>query len=40
MMLKLDHSTQKRWRRAGGHALIIPLLEGRTVQNGLFQDAA
>jgi len=40
MMFKLAQSAQKRWRRLNGHALIIPLLEGRTFQDGLLQDAA
>ena len=40
MMFKLAQSAQKRWRRLNGHALILPLLEGKTFQNGLLQDAA
>ncbi|MFZ0627394.1 MAG: IS256 family transposase [Acidimicrobiia bacterium] len=40
MMFKLAHTAQKRWRRLNGHALILPLLEGKTFQDGLLQDAA
>ena len=40
MMFKLAQSAQKRWRRLNGHALILPLLEGKTFQNGLLQEAA
>jgi transposase-like protein len=40
MMFKLAHSAQKRWRRLNGYALIVPLLEGKTFQNGLLQDVA
>lgn len=40
MMFKLAQSAQKRWRRLNGHALIIPILEGKTFQDGLLQDAA
>jgi transposase-like protein len=40
MMFKLAQSAQKRWRRLSGHALIIPLLEGKPFQDGLLQDAA
>jgi putative transposase len=40
MMFKLAQSAQKRWRRLNGHALIIPLLQGKTFQDGLLQDAA
>jgi transposase-like protein len=40
MMFKLAQSAQKGWRRLNGHALIIPLLEGKTFQDGLLQDAA
>ena len=39
MMFKLAHSAQKRWRRLDGHALILPLLQGKTFQDGLLQDA-
>lgn len=40
MMFKLAHSAQKGWRRLNGHALILPLLQGKPFQNGLLQDAA
>jgi transposase-like protein len=40
MMFKLAQSAQKRWRRLNGHALILPLLQGKTFQDGLLQDAA
>ncbi|REJ90255.1 MAG: IS256 family transposase [Planctomycetota bacterium] len=40
MMFKLAQSAQKGWRRLNGHALITPLLEGKTFQDGLLQDAA
>lgn len=40
MMFKLAQSAQKGWRRLNAHALIIPLLEGKTFQDGLLQDAA
>lgn len=40
MMFKLAQSAQKRWRRLNGHALIIPLLEGKRFRDGLLQDAA
>lgn len=40
MMFKLTQSAQKRWRRLNGHALIIPLIEGKTFKDGLLQDAA
>jgi transposase-like protein len=40
MMFKLAQSAQKRWRRLNGHVQIIQLLEGKTFQNGLLQDAA
>jgi putative transposase len=40
MMFKLAQSAQKRWRRLNGHALIIPLLKGKTFQDGLLQDVA
>ena len=40
MMFKLAQSAQKRWRRPNGHALIVPLLEGKPFQDGLLQDAA
>lgn len=40
MMFKLAQSAEKRWRRLNGHALIIPLLEGKRFQDGLLQDAA
>lgn len=40
MMFKLAQSAQKRWRRLNGHALIVPLLEGKPFQDGLLQDAA
>ncbi|MGE3999049.1 MAG: transposase [Planctomycetaceae bacterium] len=39
-MFKLAQSAQKRGRRLNGHALIIPLLEGKTFQDELLQDAA
>jgi transposase-like protein len=40
MMFKLAQSAQKRWRRLNGHALIIPLLQGKQFKDGLLQDAA
>jgi putative transposase len=40
MMFKLAQSAQKKWRRLNGHALMIPLLEGKTFQDGLLKDAA
>ncbi|MCA9078568.1 MAG: IS256 family transposase [Planctomycetaceae bacterium] len=40
MMFKLAQSAQKRWRRLNGHALILPLLQGKTFQDGFLQDAA
>jgi putative transposase len=40
MMFKLAHSAQKRWRRLNGHALMLPLLEGKPFRDGLLQDAA
>lgn len=40
MMFKLARSAEKRWRRLNGHQQIVPLLEGRTFQDGLLQDAA
>jgi transposase-like protein len=40
MMFKLAQSAQKRWRRLNGHDQIIQLLEGKTFQDGLLQDAA
>jgi len=40
MMFKLAQSAQKRWRRLNGHALILSLLQGKTFQDGLIQDAA
>lgn len=40
MMFKLAQSAQKRWRRLNGHALILSLLQGKTFQDGLLQDAA
>ncbi|REJ88913.1 MAG: IS256 family transposase, partial [Planctomycetota bacterium] len=40
MMFKLAQSAQKGWRRLNGHALITPLLEGKTFQDGLLQDVA
>ena len=40
MMFKLAQSAQKRWRRLNGHELIIPLIEGKTFQNGILQDVA
>lgn len=40
MMFKLAQSAQKRWRRLNGHVQITQLLEGKTFQDGLLQDAA
>ena len=40
MMFKLAQSAQKGWRRLNGHALILPLLQGKQFKDGLLQDAA
>jgi transposase-like protein len=40
MMFKLAQSAEKRWRRLSGHALLVPLLEGKQFPDGLLQDAA
>jgi len=40
MMFKLAQSAEKRWRRLNGHEMIVHVIEGRTFQDGLLQDAA
>jgi len=40
MMFKLAQAAQKKWRRLNGHEQLALILQGRTFENGVLQDAA
>ena len=40
MMFKLAQAAQTRWRRLNGHQLILLLIQGRVLSDGILQTAA